>query len=88
MEIKLNAQVDPLPPQATSQAKPRAVSEPVDHVTLDQSQALDQRLQDEPPVRADRVASAKELVASSNYPPHETIQKIANLLARNLDLVE
>ncbi len=39
-------------------------------------------------MRADRVASAKELVASSNYPPHETIQKIANLLARNLDLVE
>ncbi len=88
MEIKLNAQVDPLPPQAKSQAKPRAVSEPVDHVTLDQSHALDQRLHNEPPVRADKVASAKALVASSDYPPHETIQKIANLLARNLDRAE
>ena len=88
MEIKLNAQVDSLPPLAAGKSKPRAVSEPVDQVSLDQSQALDQRLQDEPAVRADKVANAKELVSSINYPPQETIKKIANLLAMNLDRTE
>ena len=88
MQIKPNAQVESLPPVVVSQSRPRAASEPVDEVALNQSQALDQRLQDEPEVRADRVAHAKELVSGINYPPQETISKIANLLAMNLDKAE
>lgn len=88
MEIKPNAQVEPPPPLVVGQSRPRPVSEPVDEMTFNQSQALDQRLQDEPEVRADKVAHAKELVSGINYPPQETIKKIANLLAMNLDSAE
>ena len=88
MEIKPNAQVESLPPLAVSQSRPRAVSEPVDEASFNQSQALEQRLQDEPPVRPGEVARAKELVSGINYPPQETIHKLASLLAMNLDKAE
>ncbi|HEY1171413.1 MAG TPA: hypothetical protein VGH19_08605 [Verrucomicrobiae bacterium] len=38
-----------------------------------------------PDVRADVIARAKKLVADPAYPPTETIRKIANLLAVNLE---
>ena len=89
MEIKMNAQVVSLPPVAMSGSKLRSASGAVsDEMAFDQSQALDQRLQEQPAVRAEVVAKAKELVSDVHYPPQETIRKIASLLAMNLDSTE
>lgn len=37
-----------------------------------------------PSVRADKVARARELIASSDYPPKEVLQSVAGLLAGHL----
>ena len=46
--------------------------------------ALDRALADTPDLRADRVERARELIRDVSYPPEETIQRIASLLATNL----
>ncbi len=52
-----------------------------DEVALENSRALSQALHDTPAVRAEMVRRAAELVATSDYPPPETIRKISHLLA-------
>ncbi len=37
-----------------------------------------------PAARADKVARARELIASPDYPPQEVLQSVAGLLARHL----
>lgn len=45
------------------------------------AEALDEALRSTPDTRPEVVARAKKLVEDVNYPPRETINKIANLLA-------
>jgi hypothetical protein len=49
---------------------------------------LEARFTDAPDIRPDVVARARALVADPQYPPAETIRKIANLLAINFDSAE
>lgn len=37
-----------------------------------------------PSVRSDKVARARELIASADYPPKEVLQSVASLLATHL----
>ena len=55
-----------------------------DTVRFDGAAALDRALADTPDLRADRVERARELIRDVSYPPEETIQRIASLLATNL----
>jgi hypothetical protein len=47
--------------------------------------ALDRALESRPDIRPERVQEAKLLVGQPTYPPRETIQKLASLLAMHLD---
>lgn len=55
-----------------------------DHATFEQAEALNDDYRREPDVRADVVTKAKELVSETQWPPPETIRKIASLLAMEI----
>lgn len=56
----------------------------LDHATFEQAEALNDDYRREPDVRADVVSKAKELVSETQWPPPETIRKIASLLAMEI----
>ena len=55
-----------------------------DQAEFSQSRSLDKALKDSDEVRLHEVDRARHLVASVQYPPEEMIDRISNLLARNL----
>jgi hypothetical protein len=84
MEINPNRNVDPVIP-AAGPAKARATAPTqANGTSFDQSAGLDSALAATPDSRPEVVSRAESLVASSNYPPPEMINRIANLLAANL----
>ena len=56
-----------------------------DAAAFSSSYALEQALTATPEVRSEAVERARNLIADVKYPPKETLNKIANLLAMNLD---
>ena len=46
---------------------------------------LRQALRQTPPVRAEKVARAKKLVASSSYPSNQVLDQVATVLARHIN---
>lgn len=54
-----------------------------DSTHFDGTAALNHALADTPDVRADQVERARRLIGTVAYPPTETIQRIASLLATN-----
>ena len=67
--------------------KPAARKEPTPAVREGasfQTDALEKRLNELPPVRADKVERAKQLLADGKYPSDETLVGIANLLAMHI----
>jgi hypothetical protein len=85
MEINPNRNVDPALPVGAS-SKSRVQSRGSSDISFEQSASLNAALEATPDSRADVVSRAEELVALSSYPPPETINRIANLLAANLIL--
>jgi len=82
MEVSLNLRK--LDGTSTAPAARNAVKETStagDEVALENSRALTRALAETPPVRADVVRRAAELVGQAAYPPPETIRKISHLLA-------
>lgn len=86
MQIKLNSNVDPVVNVPQGASKAPAGSSAADPASFAQAERLDQVLATSPDTRAAAVASAKQLIAQSSYPPPETIDKIAALLATHLEL--
>ena len=82
MEIKLNSNIDSVARLGNHQLK---TSRPIDQQPsmseFQNSQALETRLNDLPDVRTDKLQEAKRLVGDPTYPPRETIQRLATLLA-------
>ena len=56
-----------------------------DAAAFSSSHALEQALTATPEVRSEAVERARNLIADVKYPPKETLNKIAHLLAMNLD---
>jgi hypothetical protein len=83
MEINPNRNVDP-PSPAGSSLKLRAPARGSNEISFEQSASLEAALEAVPDSRADMVSRAEDLVSSSEYPPREMINRIANLLAANL----
>ncbi len=82
MEIKLNSNIDsvarlnPVQPKASRPVESQsALSE------FANSRALEARLQELPDVRPDKLQQAQRLVGDPEYPPRETMQRLAALLA-------
>ena len=85
MEIKLYTTVDSVARVSnnTSTKASRPIDSDSDVSVFETSRALEARLKDLPDVRADKVGEGKRLVGDPEYPPRETIRRIAALLALN-----
>ncbi len=84
MEIKLHTNVDSVARVSNNNTQAKA-SRPIDSDSdvsvFESSRALEARLKDLPDVRADKVDEGKRLIGDPEYPPRETIRRIAALLA-------
>ena len=82
MEIKLNSNIDSVarvvntPPKAS-----RPIDSDVSLSAFENSRALEARLDEIPDVRPDKLEAAKHMAGDPEYPPRETIQRLAVLLA-------
>jgi hypothetical protein len=65
-----------------------AVRDGQDKASFDQTQALNQALNDSADTRAMEITRAKQLVSSLLYPPDEIIRSIGRLLAFKRDASE
>lgn len=82
MEIKLNSNIDSVARLNTVQSRAyRPVASQPALSEFENSQALEARLSELPEVRAEKLQDAKRLVGDPAYPPRETIQRLATLLA-------
>jgi hypothetical protein len=66
-------------------AKPVRRPAETDSVALNNSDELSQLLRQQEDVRANKVNNASALINKTQWPPLETIHRIANLLAIKLD---
>ena len=84
MEIELNtSRLASVPPPST----PPRVREPApahDEASFSGAQALTEALARLPDTRPEVVQRSREVVGSVKYPPDETLNRIAKLLAMNL----
>jgi hypothetical protein len=82
MEIKLNSNIDSVARLNHLQSK---ASRPVNQESalseFGESKALEARLDELPDVRSERVQHAQKLIGDPEFPPRETIQRLAALLA-------
>jgi hypothetical protein len=85
MEIKLNSNIESVGRITGGQPKRVEQKSGEDAAVFAQSQALDKALSATPDVRSDVVREASEKVSLADYPPAETIQRIATLLAKNIE---
>lgn len=83
MDIKFN----PSQPTESAANKPvtrsRAAAAP-ETVPFEQVQSLERSVKELPLVRPEKVAQARALVADVQYPPMETLDRIASLLALHM----
>jgi hypothetical protein len=85
MEIRPNRNVEYIPHAGSKQgARPVANYGAEGLSFFGKAQALESKLASEVEVRAEVVEKGRALVSQSEYPPTETINKIAALLAANL----
>ena len=86
MEIKINRNIDSVARVANTQPK---ASRPIDSDSassaFENSRALEARLEAIPDVRMQQLENGRRLVGDPAYPPRETIQRIAALLAMELN---
>jgi len=85
MEIKLNRNIDSVARVVGTSAK---ASRPIDADSalsvFENSRALEARLGAIPDIRPEVVETGRRLVGDPAYPPRETIQRIATLLAMEM----
>ena len=85
MEIKLNRNIDSVARVTPTRVK---ASRPIDGDSamsvFENSRALEARLEAIPDVRTEVVDYGRRMIGDPAYPPRETIQRIATLLAMEL----
>ena len=84
MEIKLNASLDSVVRVASGRRAAR-VSQTLEVDGFASSRALEAKLAATPDVRPEAVDHARQLINDPVYPPNEAIQKIATLLAMEME---
>ena len=85
MEIKITRNnIDSVARVANTQQKAsRPIDSDIAWSAFENSRALEARLEQLPAARPEKVSQGRVLVGDPAYPPPETIQKIAVLLAMN-----
>lgn len=54
-------------------------------MSIERTQSLEQSLKNTSQVRPEKVSQASALVADESYPPDETLDRVAGLLAKHLN---
>ena len=89
MEITPNSNFEPVarkPVYPARRRPPQADTDTdTDTAAFPRAETLKQTVQATPLVREDKVARARQHIGDVRYPPEETIQRIAVLLAKNLE---
>lgn len=85
MEVRLNTQILFLPSSFEGFPNREASLEVESVGTFTQSLQLFGTLASTPVIRPEQVARARELIAAVNYPPEQTIESLAKLLALNFE---
>lgn len=85
MDINLNTSRVSPGRMALGENKVREMPRATETQIFSGAAALEQAIQNTPDARPEKVARAKELIASPNYPPTETIVRLSNLLAVHLE---
>lgn len=81
MEVKANINIDAMPRVGVNPARRQTVTARSDTVSFQRVEALDQALQTTPSVRTEEITRARDLIGDVKYPPADTINGIAVLLA-------
>jgi len=84
MEIEFNPSRVPKVEPSQTAARPSAAA-PADEASFAVSAALQDKLKNISDVRPEKVAYAKSLVADAQYPPDDVMDRIAVLLATNVN---
>jgi len=84
MEIEFNPSRVPKVEPSQTAARPSAAA-PADETSFAVSAALQDKLKNISDVRPEKVAYAKSLVADAQYPPDDVLDRIAVLLATNVN---
>lgn len=84
MEIKLNASLDSVA-RITSAQRPFRPRQTPEIDGFASSHALEAALAKTPDVRAEKLDYARDMIGDPIYPPTEAIQRIATLLAMELE---
>jgi hypothetical protein len=85
MEINPSAKTGGTAGVPGSAAKVPKAKTGTDSVSLQQTDAITQALQQQPAVRAAAVDRARALAVDPQYPPLPVVRAVANLLVPNLD---
>lgn len=85
MEVNAKHNVDVARQAMVSPAKRQPAPVVEDTTSFNRVEALEHSLQSTPVARPEAVARARELLSDVKYPPVQTINGIAALLALNLD---
>ncbi len=81
MEVRLETNGVRAPAAPAAKPAEKASKTVEQKVSFNDAEALEKALQETPEVRTDVVDNAKRLIGDPTYPPRETLQKIAHLLA-------
>ncbi len=81
MEVKFNTDIISVAPSTVRPVKSRPAAEASAEAAFVDSARLDQAMNEAPDIRPEAVQRGKELIGSVQYPPVETMNKIARLLA-------
>jgi hypothetical protein len=89
MEVDFNTGRNPNTGASQSIVRPPAAAPATDStdttMPFERTQSLQQSLKDASQVRPEKVAQASALVADSNYPSDETLNRMAGLLAQHIN---
>ncbi len=84
MDIKFNPSQPTESAVKNSVTRSPAAARSAETVPFEQAQALERSVKELPLSRPDKVAHARALVADVQYPPMETMDRIASLLALHM----
>jgi hypothetical protein len=85
MEVELNVGLSGNNPVSQSPVR-RAPAQPASNtMSFQYTQALEQTLKEAPTIRPDAVDRATALLSDGNYPSDETLNRVAGVLAQNIN---
>jgi hypothetical protein len=84
MEIDFNPSRAPKADPSQTVARQDAAAPATDETSFQETSALQDKLNNLPTVRPEQVARAKALLADSQYPPDDVMDRIAILIASHI----